>query len=562
MNKLNTVDLFAGAGGLSLGFMRTGRFDIKVAVEYDKHAARTYAENHEGVKVLQDDASTISFKEKIEDKYGKVDVVIGGPPCQGFSNANRQKVSLISGNNQLVQHYVRAIEELNPKVFVLENVKTLESSKHFFFVASANIEEVRKLGIPTRKERVALCAGEEPAILAADALQHKDDLDMYRMKKEGYSVLCTLMKFSRTSERAGEYVKEQEKKLNKLFADWDQLHRAFWNKNWENFFHSSKEILKKFADEKQDYSIYFERLKTLVEVEHAIERLNELHENHIDFEIQITESRITAIADTFSVKNYLEHKFKALGYVINKAVLNAADFGVPQTRERFITIGIKKDIIGAKEIKLPSRILQMEDYNTVRDAIEDLEKLETSIQADAPEIHSALQEGSKLADLLCNRDTISNHVITDTGKVAKERFEALGQGENFHNLDTALKTTYSLPERTQNTIYLRLKYDEPSGTVMNVRKSMWIHPTLNRALSIREAARLQSFPNSFVFYGPKNSQYQQVGNAVPPLLGQAIAECLLEQLGMQSESSLADDLGVEKDCNNDGHSNREGDDVA
>jgi DNA (cytosine-5)-methyltransferase 1 len=64
---------------------------------------------------------------------------------------------------------------------------------------------------------------------------------------------------------------------------------------------------------------------------------------------------------------------------------------------------------------------------------------------------------------------------------------------------------------------------------------------LNRALSIREAARLQSFPNSFVFYGTKNSQYQQVGNAVPPLLGQAIAECLLEQLGMYSESSLSYD---------------------
>ena len=562
MKRLKTIDLFAGAGGLSLGFMRTGRFDIKAAVECDKYAAKTYAENHEGVEVLQDDASTISFKEKIEDKYGKVDVVIGGPPCQGFSNANRQRTSLISCNNKLVQHYVRAIEELNPKAFVLENVKTLESSKHFFFVDSGNIEEVRELGIPTRKERVALCAGEETTTLATDALQHKDDLDMYRMNKEGYAVLCTLLKFSRTSERAAEYVKKQEKKLKKLFADWDQLHRAFGSENWENFFRNSKEILQKFSDEKQEYSVYFERLKTLIEVEQALERLNELRENHIDFDIQITDSRITVIADIFSVKDYLEHKFIALGYVTNKAVLNAADFGVPQTRERFIRIGIKKDIIDEKEIKLPSRILQVEDYNTVRDAIEDLEKLETSIQADAPEIHSVFKEGSKLAALLCNRDAISNHVITDTGDVAKERFEALGQGENFHNLDKALKTTYSLPDRTQNTIYLRLQYDEPSGTVMNVRKSMWIHPTLNRALSIREAARLQSFPNSFVFYGPKNSQYQQVGNAVPPLLGQAIAECLLELLGMQSESSLADDLEVGKGCNNDCHLKREVDHVA
>ena len=545
MKKLKTVDLFAGAGGLSLGFMRTGRFNIVAAVECDKYAAKTYAENHKGVEVLQEDASEISFKEEIEAKYGKIDIVIGGPPCQGFSNANRQKTSLISGNNQLVQHYVRAIEELNPIVFVLENVKTLESSKHFFFVDSSNIEEVRELGIPTKKERIAICEGEKPAALIADVLPHIADLGLYRIKKERYSLLLALFKFSRTSERAARYVKEQEKKIKKLLADWDQLHEAFWNEDWERFFRGSKEILSKFASGEQDYSVYFERLKTLAEVEKAIERLNELRENHIDFEIQVSDSRIAAIADTFSVKDYLEYKFKALGYARGKEFLNAADFGVPQTRERFIMIGIKEKTIEGEKIKLPSPLLEKKDYNTVRDAIEDLEKLEASIQTDAPEIYSIFKGGAKLAALLCDRDSISNHVITDTGDTAKERFKALGQGENFHNLDVSLKTTYSLPERTQNTIYLRLQYDEPSGTVMNVRKSMWIHPNLNRALSIREAARLQSFPNSFVFYGTKNSQYQQVGNAVPPLLGQAIAECLLEQLGMYSESSLSYDLGVE-----------------
>lgn len=65
---------------------------------------------------------------------------------------------------------------------------------------------------------------------------------------------------------------------------------------------------------------------------------------------------------------------------------------------------------------------------------------------------------------------------------------------------------------------------------MNVRKSMWIHPTLNRAVSIREAARLQTFPDSFVFCGTKDSQYQQVGNAVPPMLAKAIAEHLAKYL--------------------------------
>ena len=93
-----------------------------------------------------------------------------------------------------------------------------------------------------------------------------------------------------------------------------------------------------------------------------------------------------------------------------------------------------------------------------------------------------------------------------------------------------MKSTYSKPERTQNTIYLRLEPDAPSGTVVNVRKSMWIHPTLDRAVTVREAARLQSFPDYFEFVGTKDSQYQQVGNAVPPLFANVLAKKIKEDI--------------------------------
>ena len=96
--------------------------------------------------------------------------------------------------------------------------------------------------------------------------------------------------------------------------------------------------------------------------------------------------------------------------------------------------------------------------------------------------------------------------------------------------DSNLKSTYSDAERTQNTIYMRLKYDEPCGTVVNVRKSMWIHPELDRAISIREAARLQTFPDSFIFEGTKDNQYQQIGNAVPPFLAKEIAKSIIISL--------------------------------
>ena len=125
---------------------------------------------------------------------------------------------------------------------------------------------------------------------------------------------------------------------------------------------------------------------------------------------------------------------------------------------------------------------------------------------------------------------IRNHLIPKTGRNALRRFKELKEGENFHKLSPWLKLNYADPGRTQNSIYLRLDRNKPSGTVINVRKSMWVHPTKDRAISIREAARLQSFPDRFVFKGTKNSQYQQVGNAVPPLMAKGIAELLLKYL--------------------------------
>lgn len=87
-----------------------------------------------------------------------------------------------------------------------------------------------------------------------------------------------------------------------------------------------------------------------------------------------------------------------------------------------------------------------------------------------------------------------------------------------------------LCQKEHRTVFIRLDRNRPSGTVINVRKSMWIHPTIDRAISVREAARLQSFPDRFVFKGTKDAQYQQVGNAVPPLMAKGIAETLLKYL--------------------------------
>jgi DNA (cytosine-5)-methyltransferase 1 len=169
-------------------------------------------------------------------------------------------------------------------------------------------------------------------------------------------------------------------------------------------------------------------------------------------------------------------------------------------------------------------------HRTVYDAISDLQSVPVSVEISSNPVElSDCPELSALGKQLRGK-ILYNHIATDSRETAKKRFEALKEGQNFHDLDASLKTTYSNADRTQNTIYMRLKYHEPSGTVVNVRKSMWIHPELDRAVSIREAARLQTFPDTFIFEGTKDSQYQQVGNAVPPILANAIARSLLPLL--------------------------------
>ena len=99
--------MFAGAGGLSLGFMQTGKYDIKVAFEREPYMQATYHRNHPNVE-LQGDVCSADYDD-IQRRYGTIDVIIGGPPCQGFSNANRQKNHAISQNNMLVKQYIRAM---------------------------------------------------------------------------------------------------------------------------------------------------------------------------------------------------------------------------------------------------------------------------------------------------------------------------------------------------------------------------------------------------------------------------------------------------------------------
>ena len=523
------VDLFAGAGGLSLGFMQTQKYDIKVAFENSPYMQDTYRLNHPGVEV-QGDVCAADY-DAIKKKYGEIDVVIGGPPCQGFSNANRQKNHAISQNNMLVKQYIRAILELKPKAFVMENVSMLKSDVHRFYMEESDIETVKKCGVPVKSPPLHLLDAEYVFDGALDIVKDQQKIQQYLWPEQHYFELNVIYKAAKNLDKMKSALAKHKKKLCAAAADYA---KSSDNNHISRVSADAFQAVLDYYSGELDASALKSKIEPAIMIQRMLSKAQEIYENHIVVDAYSVEDGIAAVIRSFAVYDYLEKVLQAPenDYVLDKGVLGAADYGAPQKRMRFVVIGIKRSI--SPKVALPKGRFDADEYRTVRDAISDLEEVTPvfDLEDDKNGIRIERKENlNELASALRNAEVLRNHIVTKTTDIAMERFRALKQGQNFHALDESLKmNTYTDAARTQNTIYLRLNYDEPSGTVVNVRKSMWIHPTLDRAISVREAARLQTFPDSFVFCGSKDKQYQQVGNAVPPIMAKSIAKKLAKIL--------------------------------
>lgn len=525
----SVVDLFAGAGGLSLGFMQTGKYDIKVAFEREPYMQQTYQLNHPNVE-LQGDVCDANYTD-IKRKYGNIDVVIGGPPCQGFSNANRQKNHAISQNNMLVKQYIRAIRELTPRAFVMENVSMLRSEVHRFYMEETDLDIVNKYQIPNKNTPLHLLDAQFMFDGALELVKNSDLLQQNLWPESHYHELNIIYKGTKNIDKLKKTLEKHRRILTQIAQTYIRIDV---NAN-DHIAQKSREAFQAILDY-YDGILATENLHTSIEpaimIQRMLSKANEIFENHIHVDSYKSSPKGDLLANirSFAVFDYMSSILGTGkdGYTIKSDVLCAADFGAPQKRNRFVVMGVKKSI--SADVTLPSGKIKEKNYRTVRDAISDLEDVPPVYKLSDDKKGTPLQQKEHLNPLarqLRNADILKNHIITQTTDVAMERFKAIKQGGNFHSLKNALKTnTYTDVKRTQNTIYLRLNYDEPSGTVINVRKSMWIHPTKHRAISVREAARLQTFPDSFVFCGTKDKQYQQVGNAVPPIMAKAIAQQL------------------------------------
>ena len=211
-------------------------------------------------------------------------------------------------------------------------------------------------------------------------------------------------------------------------------------------------------------------------------------------------------------------EFTALKYDVGVWNLCSVDFGVPQRRNRLF-------FIASRNSRIPAAPMAMIRNNlTVREAISDLPMLKSGANVDS--LPYGVCPPSEYAKTLRSKATVcTGNLVTRNNALILKRYTHIPEGGNWYNIPKALMRNYTnlTNSRSRHSgIYRRLTWEQPSVVIANFRKNMLVHPEQNRGLSIREAARIQSFPDSFVFSGSLGFQQQQVSNAVPPMLAKAV----------------------------------------
>lgn len=212
-------------------------------------------------------------------------------------------------------------------------------------------------------------------------------------------------------------------------------------------------------------------------------------------------------------------EFEDLGYTINDQVLYAPDFGIPQIRKRLFFVGL----LNGEKFKFPEPILTPDKYVTCGDAISDLHDFTHNLGTEVSEYQSPpLTKYQKM--MRKNANHLLNHVGTKHTDIVIDVISQVPEGGNHKDLPPGVGDN-----RKFNEAWTRYHRNKPSKTIDTGHRNHF-HYEFNRVPTVRENARLQSFPDNFRFYGNKTQQYKQVGNAVPPLLGFALGKQLKEYI--------------------------------
>ena len=221
------------------------------------------------------------------------------------------------------------------------------------------------------------------------------------------------------------------------------------------------------------------------------------------------------------VKDEILKRFTRMGYNIKCQVLCAADYGVPQIRRRLVFIGVRKEY---GDVSFPKPMLDPEHYVTSREAIDDLPSLVDCFGEETAEYERAARTPyQRMMRGRCK--VLTNHTATAHKDFVKEVIAQVPEGGNYKNLPAGVGE-----HRKFHMAWTRCDGHKPSRTIDTGHRN-YFHYEYNRIPTVRESARLQSFPDDFVFTGTRTQQYRQVGNAVPPMLGKVLAKHLMKLVG-------------------------------
>lgn len=257
-----------------------------------------------------------------------------------------------------------------------------------------------------------------------------------------------------------------------------------------------------------------------------------------------------------TVVQQIYKELESLGYRVNHKILFAGHYGIPQMRFRTVFIGLRNyngeivfpepkfnskavaNFTGAKElcISLPPLFCQeLKQQVTVWDALSDLPEINNG-QVVSPKNYLSEPANEYQDYLRKNSKEINSHYCAKIAAVNIERLKYIPQGGSWRDIPfELLPDGLKRARRSDHTKrYGRLHPDALCSTVLTKCDPHWgsfFHPTQDRVVSVREAARIQSFPDDYLFTGSITQQYEQIGNAVPPLLGRAIGDEIMKMLG-------------------------------
>ena len=607
------LDLFAGAGGFSEGFMQAYTddkyYDFRLASDINENCELTHRVRYNKMlgldtKFMCQDIMEDSFLPNLLKEIGnqEIDVVTGGPSCQSFSLAGRRKK--LDKRDDLFYHYLKVIKALRPKYFVMENVKGI-LTKDEGRIKERILREIRSIVDDAKMNQLYafledVLKPQMPSLLyyalyirlcmetSADNWEKQNEIFFNNLDQQLKEVTKHLpYSVSKSDEsvntvRHGLLLLKMKQQRDSIRKQVIQLKTSThidndtfvdgYNAIIETI--SDEQILEKTLDAVDKMAEMGDCAKEAKSLKKSLEILTSTFDECIEY---IQEQ----LKDNTDLLNHLNEMMKEIRlYNIEEPfVLLSSNYGVPQNRERVVFIGCRNDQEVIKEI--PATVSDSEKVK-VYEALWDLDmigngetitsykkpklnskfedtKIQRAIQGEPDERGLLFSEWSRIGRLghrftfdnepfyVLNMSELDkpnkyqhmelfNHQTSQQNDKVRERLRIIAEHGDYDDAKAELKEK-GLESQKRNYVVLNPLGQSPTVCTM---PDDFIHYSAYRPTTVREMARLQSFDDSFVFQGKRQTggnnrqkeipQYTLVGNAVPPLMARAIANTLLKHI--------------------------------